>query len=245
MNPRVEARDVGVQFTFDNQGRPITRGVARFRRHTRTGFGLRGVTCDIGPGEAVALVGPNGAGKTTLLRLIAGVYEPDEGSLNLRGAVGPLLSVEAGLHGMLTGREASALLSILAGKNSTVARSELEEIRRASELDNAFDNLVASYSQGMRARLGFATMERLNPEILLLDEVHQAFDRDFRSRLERRCRELLSEGGIVIAAGHDHAALGELCHRAILLRDGHMVEEGSFDDVVGDYEGEREGQPVR
>ena len=239
MSASIVAENAGVRFWFDSQGRPITGGVAKLRRHTRESFGLRGVSFSVEPGEAVALIGPNGSGKTTLLRLLAGVYEADEGRIEVQGRIGPLLSVNAGLHGHLTGREASALLSVLAGVEPSVARAELGEVRRASELDDAFDNVVTSYSQGMRARLGFTTMERAQPRILLLDEIHQAFDRDFRMRLEESARRLLDEGGIVVAAGHDHAAIGELCNRAILLRDGHVIADGPFETVAGDYEAGR------
>ena len=246
MSARVETHDLGVRFHFDRQGRPVTRGVARLRRHTSSSFGLRHATLTIEPGEAVALVGPNGAGKTTLLRALAGVYEPDEGTVAIRGRVAPLLAVNAGLQGLLTGREASALLAVLSGLEPAIARADLEQVKRASQLGEAFEHLVTSYSQGMRARLGFAAMQRANPEILLLDEVHQAFDQDFRAKLEERCRRLAADGGIVLAAGHDHAALSELCQRAILLRDGQVAEDGSFDDVIGAYERSRasEGQPV-
>ena len=215
-------------------------------RKTSSSFGLRHATLTFAPGDAVALVGPNGAGKTTLLRVLAGVYEPDEGSVSVRGRVGPLLSVNAGLHGLLTGREASALLAVLTGLDPAEARADLEAIKQASELGEGFEHLVTSYSQGMRARLGFATMQRANPEILLLDEVHQALDQDFRSTLEGTCRRLLADGGIVVAAGHDHAALSELCQRAILLRDGRVEDDGPFDEVIGAYERSRtgEGQPV-
>ena len=237
MSASIETHDAGVRFHFDRQGRPITRGVAGLRRRTTSSFGLRHVTLTIAPGEAVALVGPNGAGKTTLLRLLAGVYEPDEGRVAVRGTVGPLLSVNAGLHGLLTGREASALLAVLAGLDPATARADLEAIRGESELGDAFEQLVTSYSQGMRARLGFATMDRARPEIMLLDEVHQAFDQDFRAKLEERCRHLLAEGGIVVAAGHDHAALGELCTRAVLLRDGQLEADGPINDVLAAYTG--------
>ena len=236
MSASIAVENAGVRFWFDGQGRPVTGGVARLRRHTRERFGLRGATFRVEPGEAVALIGPNGSGKTTLLRLLAGVYEADEGSVEVNGVIGPLLSVNAGLHGQLTGREASLLLSVLAGVDPARARAEYGEVRRASELGDAFDNLVSSYSQGMRARLGFATMMRARPTILLLDEIHQAFDRDFRVRLEESARRLLDAGGIVIAAGHDHAALGDLCDRAILLHDGHVLADGPYGTVAEDYE---------
>ena len=232
----VQTSDLGIRFVFDRQGRPITSGVARVRRRTRVGFGLRGVTFTAEPGEGVALIGPNGAGKTTLLRALAGVYEPDEGDVVVRGRIAPLLSVSGGLLPMLTGREASMHLAVLAGIDVARVRADLEAVRQASELGDAFDNLVSSYSQGMQARLGFATIARLSPEVLLLDEVHQAFDRDFRARLEASARQMLADGGVVVAAGHDLAALQGVCERALLLRDGHLVADGPFDEVVEGYE---------
>jgi ABC-type polysaccharide/polyol phosphate transport system ATPase subunit len=209
--------------------------VAGVRRHTHARFGLRGVTFAAEPGEGIALIGPNGAGKTTLLRALAGVYEADEGRVAVRGRIAPLLSVSAGLVPMLTGREATMHLAVLAGIDAASARAELEEIRRTSELGDAFDNLVSSYSQGMQARLGFATIMRLRPEVLLLDEVHQAFDQDFRAKVEAAAGELLAGGGVVVAAGHDHAALRTICERAILLRDGRVEADGPFDEVAERY----------
>jgi ABC-type polysaccharide/polyol phosphate transport system ATPase subunit len=227
--------ELGIRFTFDRQGRPVTPGVARLRRSTRAQFGLRNVTLTAGPGEGVALIGPNGAGKTTLLRALAGVYEPDVGLVAVRGRIGPLLSVTAGLIPLLTGREAAMHLAVIAGMDPVGARAGLEEIRRVSELGDAFDNVVSSYSQGMQARLGFATIAHLRPEVLLLDEVHQAFDHDFRATIHEMARRLLDGGGCVIAAGHDHAALRSFCNRAVLLRDGRVVADGPFDEVVDEY----------
>ena len=209
--------------------------MARVRRRTKARFALRGVTLTAEPGEGVALIGPNGAGKTTLLRALAGVYEPDEGRVVVRGRIAPLLSVSAGLVPMLTGREASMQLAVVAGMDAASARADLDAIRQDSELGDAFDNLVSTYSQGMQARLGFATIARLRPEVLLLDEVHQAFDRDFRAKVEATARQILADGGAVIAAGHDLAALRSMCERAILIRDGRLVADGPFEEVVERY----------
>ena len=235
MEPTVEARELGIRFTFDRQGRPVTRGMTRLRRHTKFRFGLRGVNFTARPGEGIGLIGPNGAGKTTLLRALAGVYVPDEGDVTVRGQLGPLLSVTAGLVPLLTGREACTHLAILAGMDPDRARDELDAIQRDSELGDHFDDLVSSYSQGMRARLGFATIARLRPRVLLLDEVHQAFDLEFRTTLEERARAIVADGGTVIAAGHDHPALARICDRALLLRDGHLEADGPFDEVAAGY----------
>jgi ABC-2 type transport system ATP-binding protein len=94
---------------------------------------------------------------------------------------------------------------------------------------------VLTYSQGMRARLGFAVAEEVDPQILLLDEVHEALDHEFRAFLQQRAHAIVKAGGIVIAAGHDHPMLAQLCTRAIWLEDGEIREEGSFDDVQPRY----------
>jgi ABC-type polysaccharide/polyol phosphate transport system ATPase subunit len=232
----VEVRDLGVRFTFDRQGRPITTGAARLRRHTYSRFGLRAVNFSVGPGESVALIGPNGAGKTTLLRALAGVYEADEGEVTARGRVGPLLSVNGGLIPMLTGREACAHLAVLTGTEAARVRAEVEAIREVSELGDSFDDLVSSYSQGMRARLAFATVTERRPDLLLLDEVHQAFDSEFRATVVAEAQRIRDRGGCVLAAGHDSQALGRLCDRAIHLHDGRLIADGPFDEVVEAYE---------
>jgi ABC-type polysaccharide/polyol phosphate transport system ATPase subunit len=97
----------------------------------------------------------------------------------------------------------------------------------------------------MQARLGFATIALLRPEVLLLDEVHQAFDREFQVKVEGMARRLLDGGGCVVAAGHDHAALRSFCDRAIHLRDGRVVADGPFDEVVEAYAVESEAAAVK
>ena len=89
----------------------------------------------------------------------------------------------------------------------------------------------------MLARLGFAVAECLSPELLLLDEVHEALDHEFRALVETRAAAITADGGIVVAAGHDHELLGRLCRRALWLEGGHVRDEGDFEDVVTAYVG--------
>jgi ABC-type polysaccharide/polyol phosphate transport system ATPase subunit len=239
----VEVDRLGIQFEFDRQHRPVTPGAARIRRHCTSGWGLRGISLSLAPGESAALIGPNGAGKTTLLRAIAGVLAPDEGSVVVSGRLGPLLSTDGGLTPTLTGRESCRLLGALAGIGRSELRDALDAIAARSGLGDAFDHPVSSYSQGMRARLGFAAMEQSGPELLLLDEVHEAVDHEYREVLEARVTQIVSDGGIVVAVGHDHAGLSRLCRRAILLEEGHVKADGEFDEVVAGYVEEVEARP--
>jgi ABC-type polysaccharide/polyol phosphate transport system ATPase subunit len=235
----IRAEALGIRFVFDHQRRVLTPVLARLRRHQEEAWGLRDVTFAIRGGEGVALLGPSGSGKTSLLRAMAGVLQPDSGRLDVEGRIASLLSVEAGLLGPLTGRENSALLGVLAGLTRSASRGQLDSVRGRSGLHEAFERPVHSYSEGMRARLGYSAVDQMDPDILLLDEVHEALDHEFRDVVESRARDILRSGGIVIAAGHDHDLLHRLCERAILLRNGRVVEDGPFADVRRAYLGDR------
>jgi ABC-type polysaccharide/polyol phosphate transport system ATPase subunit len=244
MKALVRAAGVGVRFLFDRQGRPVTPGLARLRRRGERRWGLRELSFEAGPGEGIALIGPVGAGKSSLLRAVAGVYPVDAGQLEVRGRVASLLAVDAGLMSSLTGRENAELLAVLAGLSRREARRRMGEIEAETGLHGAGGRAVGSFSQGARARLGFAAADRADPEILLLDEVHEAFDHDFRGVLERRARELIAAGGVVMAAGHDHPMLERLCSRALLLDEGALVADGPFQEVRQTYLGGRPEPPA-
>jgi ABC-type polysaccharide/polyol phosphate transport system ATPase subunit len=231
----VTAHKVGVRFLFDRQRRVVTPATARLRRFGSETWGLRDVTFEMEPGEGYALIGRSGSGKTTLLRLIASVLLPDEGQLEVRGRVASLLSTDAGLLSLLTGRENALHLGVLGGLSRPQSRAALESVKERSSLGDYFERPVSSYSQGMRARLGFAVADEANPQILLLDEVHEAFDHEFRGILERRARDLVADGGVVIAAGHDHEMLARLCRRAFWLEGGRLRATGGLDETRAAY----------
>jgi ABC-type polysaccharide/polyol phosphate transport system ATPase subunit len=231
----IAARDVGVRFLFDRQRRVVTPGTARLRRSGSEAWGLRNVTFDMEPGRGYALIGRSGSGKTTLLRLVASVLLPDAGRLEIRGRVASLLSTDAGLLSVLTGRENALHLGVLAGLSRRESRAALSQVKERSKLGDYFERPVSSYSQGMRARLGLAVADEIDPQILLLDEVHEALDHEFRRVLEDRAHEILANGGIVVAAGHDHEMLGRLCRRALWLEQGELKAEGGIDETAAAY----------
>jgi lipopolysaccharide transport system ATP-binding protein len=233
----INADQVGIRFLFDRQRNVVSPALARLHRRGTETWGLRDVTFTIHAGEGVALIGPSGSGKTTLLRTMAGVLQPDRGRLKMDGRLASLLSIEAGLLPVLTGRENALLLGVLAGMTRSRARAALEDIRSRSGLGSQFDRPVSSFSQGMRARLGFAVADSVDPEILLLDEVHEALDHEFRDIVEERAREILAAGGIIVAAGHDHPMLARLCNRAFLMSGGELAADGELEELQRVYLG--------
>ena len=233
----VAIRGAGIRFDFDRRQRVVTRTLAKIRRIRATAWGLRGIDLHLEPGSGVALVGPTGSGKTTLLRMIAGVIPPDEGSIEVGGRVGTLLSTGAGVGALLTGRENAILLAVLAGVSLADAERQLEAIAGRAQLDDAFDRPLHTYSEGMRARLHFAVIQATEPAVMLLDEVFEALDHEFRALVEEYAKELRGRGGVVVAAGHDHGALERICPRALLLERGHVRAEGPFAEVIRTYRG--------
>jgi lipopolysaccharide transport system ATP-binding protein len=231
----IVADGIGVQFFFDRHRRVVTPGEARLRGKGTTTWGLRDLSFAVGSGEGIALIGRSGSGKTTLLRVLAGVYNADRGKLEIRGRVASLLSVDAGLLPLLTGRENAMLLGVIAGLSRRAAFRSLAEVRERSGLDDAFEDPVLTYSQGMKARLGFAVAEEIRPQILLLDEVHEALDHEFRGFLRERAHAIIDAGGTVIAAGHDHPMLASMCQRALWLENGSVRDDGPFAHVQTRY----------
>jgi ABC-type polysaccharide/polyol phosphate transport system ATPase subunit len=196
---------------------------------------LRGLTLAVARGELCVVLGPSGAGKSTLLRVLAGVLVPDAGHVAVTGRIASLLSVGAGLMAPLTGRENASLLGVLAGLTRAGATARLEEVRERSGLGDAFERPVSSYSQGMRARLGFAAADLPWTDVLLLDEVHEALDHEYREVVEARAQEIVAAGGVVVAAGHDHPLLDRICTRALWIDGGRIVEDGPFQELQERY----------
>ncbi|MCD6015307.1 MAG: rfbB2 [Solirubrobacterales bacterium] len=233
----VRLEGVGVRFDFDHLGRVLTPALARLRRIRATAWGLRDLDLQIEPGAGVAVIGPTGSGKTTLLRVLGGVICPDAGTADVRGRVGSLLATDAGLQAPLTGRENAELLGVLAGLSKADAGARIEAMQAGARLGAAFDRPVHTYSEGMRARLGFAVIQVISPSVLLLDEVFEALDHEFRAIVEDYVHELRRRGGVVVAAGHDHVALERICPGALLLDRGHVRAAGSFAEVLETYRG--------
>lgn len=231
----ISATGLGVRYLFDGSRRVITPGKAKILRRVTETWGLRDLDLEIGAGEGVALIGPSGSGKTSLLRVLGGVLPADAGELRIDGRVGSLLSIDAGLTATLTGRENAILLGVLAGLDRAEAIAATDDVAERSRLGDAFERPASSYSQGMRARLALAAADEVTPSILLLDEVHEALDHDFRAALAAEARSRIEAGGIVVAAGHDHEMLGNLCSRALWLEEGSLVREGPFEEIRAAY----------
>jgi ABC-type polysaccharide/polyol phosphate transport system ATPase subunit len=198
-------------------------------------WALQDVSFEIQPGEAVGLVGRNGSGKTTLLRLIAGIFGPTDGRIEVGGTVGSLLEIGAGFHPDFTGRENVYLNGAIHGLSRAYVRERMDEIVSFAELDRFVDLPVRTYSAGMYMRLGFSVATHLSADVLLLDEVFAVGDEAFQRKCFGKIFEFKSRGGTIVFVSHSAAAVESLCERAILLRAGRVLHDGETHEAIAAY----------
>ena len=199
-------------------------------------WALRDVSFGIEPGEAVGIVGRNGSGKTTLLRLVAGIFQPTGGRLEVAGEVGSLLGLGAGFHPDFTGRENVYMNGAIHGLKKSYVHERLDEIASFAELGEFFDVPVRTYSSGMYMRLGFAVATHLDADILLLDEVFAVGDEAFQRKCFGKILELRERGRTIVFVSHAAPAVERVCERAILLTSGRVAHDGAAREVIKHYQ---------
>ena len=197
---------------------------------------LDGINLDVNKGEVVGIIGPNGSGKSTLLRVIAGIYAPDEGSIEVEGRITLLAGVGTGFNQNLTGRENISLTASIFGFNKKDILEMEEDIIEFSGIREFIDDPIRTYSAGMRARLGFAIISNLDPDILLLDEVMSVGDHEFRKKSRERIEELVNGDATVVIVSHSKAILKSLCDKVYFIRQGQIMNDGDFETAFELYE---------
>jgi lipopolysaccharide transport system ATP-binding protein len=204
------------------------------RRHQEM-WALRGVTFEVGAGEAVGIVGQNGAGKTTLLKLIVGTSKPTEGTFEVVGQVSALLELGMGFHPDFTGRQNAIMALQMMGMEEAEAEERLPEIAGFSELDGFLEQPLRTYSSGMQMRLGFSVATTRRPDILIVDEALSVGDAYFQHKCIQRIRRFKESGTTMLFVSHDPAAVKTLCDRALLLDQGLLIREGPAEAILDYY----------
>jgi ABC-2 type transport system ATP-binding protein len=234
-----EIRGRGISRVFKvrlSQSRSLKEAIIRRDMpRTRELWALRDVDVDVQRGEAFGIVGRNGSGKSTLLKLIAGIFAPSAGRLEVGGRVGSLIEIGAGFHPEFTGVENVYLNAAIYGLKRSYVDEHLDEIIDFAELEAFKDVPVRTYSSGMYTRLGFSVAMHVKPDVLLLDEVLAVGDEAFQQKCFGRIWDFKRTGGTIVFVSHNPSAVEQLCDRAIMLEHGRVMEEGAAADVVSAY----------
>ena len=196
---------------------------------------LDDISFEIQSGEFFGIAGSNGSGKSTLLKLLAGIYQPDSGQIELSDDVIPLIEIGAGLQPELSGRDNLYLGASFIGLNRAETDQIYDEVVDFSGLDGEMNKKLKNYSSGMQVRLAFSLMTRGQGNIILIDEVLAVGDEDFQNKCWRHLDQLKARGRTVVLVTHDMNALSEHCDRAILIDNQKIVAKGPAKKVAAAY----------
>ena len=198
-------------------------------------FALKDIDFDVPSGQFLGIIGHNGCGKSTLLKLMARIYQPTSGHLEVNGLVSPFLELGVGFNPELTARENVFLNGAILGLSHRELQDRMEEIIHFAELENFVDQKVKNFSSGMQVRLAFSVAIRADASVLLMDEVLAVGD----ARFQAKCFEVFSrykrEGKTVILVTHDLSSVEKYCDRTILIDRGEMIADGLSRDVSNTY----------
>ncbi len=236
---------------FESVSKSFKKGPARYRslrddlvtmltpwswaRHREQFWALRDVSFAVPAGGALGIIGPNGAGKSTALKLIARITHPSTGIIRLRGRIGALIEIGAGIHPELTGRENIYMYGSLMGLRDRDIRRKFDQIVDFAELEEFIDTPVKFYSSGMQVRLGFSVAAHIEVDVLLVDEVLAVGDAAFQTKCLRRIRDLRTDGVAILLVSHQLANIQRVCPETILLVNGQIAAGGPTAEVISKY----------
>jgi ABC-type polysaccharide/polyol phosphate transport system ATPase subunit len=196
---------------------------------------LDAISLEVAAGEVVGIVGTNGSGKSTLLRIIAGIYQAQNGTMTTAGNIISIINLGVGLKERLTMKENIYLVGSLFGMSSRTITTRLDSIVAFSELPDFINTKLYQFSAGMIQRLAFSIAIHANPDILILDEVFEVGDEHFKKKSAEKIRTLVQNGSSVVLVSHDLAILGKNCDRIIWLSHGKIKKEGPVHSVLAAY----------
>ena len=229
---------VGIRFKRNRAARRSFKDLfaGRTRRKLPDQFwALRDVGFTVQPGEAIGVVGRNGQGKSTLLKLVARVMLPDEGHVDVTGGVAPLIEITGGFVNDLTVRDNVYLTAGLHGMTRREIDDAFDEIIDFAEIGDFIDTPYKHLSSGMKVRIAFAVISRLDEPILMVDEVLAVGDRGFREKCYRRIDELLAGGRTLFFVSHSEKDLLRFCRRGLYLDKGRLKLDGTIEEVLAAY----------
>jgi lipopolysaccharide transport system ATP-binding protein len=181
-------------------------------------------------GDRIALVGHNGSGKTTLLRLIAGIYAPTQGVVDVQGSMTSMLALGAGMDLDATGLQNIKKMGAMRMIPKKVVEQRIDAIAEFSELGHFLQLPVKTYSSGMVMRLMFSVATEFDADILVMDEWLSAGDAAFVAKATDRMETFVDRAKILIIGTHNFGLVKRVCNKVLALENGASVFYGPVDE---------------
>ncbi len=233
----ISVKDVKIRYRFLKKI-SLLKSMFSMKKFAKTEYfeAVKGISFDVKKGQILGIVGKNGSGKSTLLRAIAGIFSPDEGTIDLHGNSVSLMSIGVGFNGALTGRENIYLSGTLLGFSKEQINEKIDEIISFAELEKFIDRPVKTYSSGMHSKLAFSITAILETEIMLVDEVLSVGDARFKKKSYEKMKSLIGNSErTVLIVSHSMEALQKLCDNILWIHDGELKMLGKTEEVLPEY----------
>ena len=224
-DPAISVNDIkkGFKIYFDRGYSLKDQTIFKKRRKYEFHEVLKGISFQVGRGEAIGIIGRNGCGKSTTLKMLSRIMFPDSGTIDINGKVSALIELGAGFHPDMTGRENIYTNASIFGLSKKDVENCLDEIIDFSELGEYIDNPIRTYSSGMYMRLAFSVAINVNAEILLVDEILAVGDASFQSKCFKKLNEIKAADTTIVIVSHSLPQIENICNRSIWIKDG-LVE---------------------
>ena len=183
---------------------------------------LDDLTFEFKQGDRVGITGNNGSGKSTLLQVLAGIYEPTFGQIDIKGRITSMLGITLGMDNDSTGFDNIFLRGRFMGLRKDQIEIMVEGIVDFAGIGDFIHLPLRTYSTGMLMRLAFAVATSVEAEIILMDEWLSVGDADFVAKAKIRLTQMVEKASLVVIASHDHQLIEDQCNIVINLQNGKI-----------------------
>ncbi|WP_062350804.1 ABC transporter ATP-binding protein [Bacillus kwashiorkori] len=203
---------------------------------------LKGIDLHVGSGQIIGYIGPNGAGKSTTVKILLGIESDYSGEVKIFGEdirhndglykknIGYVPEI-AEVYDNLTGQEYLTFIGELYGLSQDVAEYKAKGLMELFGIGEVFHTRIASYSKGMRQKILIISSMLHNPDLLFLDEPINGLDANSVMIFKEIIAQLAKEGKTIFYSSHIMDVVEKISNRIILLNDGKIVADGTFDEI--------------
>lgn len=233
----IKVEHVSKTFKIPHEKISTMRGafVNAFKKKTYEEFkALDNINFEVKKGEFFGIIGRNGSGKSTLLKILAGIYQLDDGKIEINGRISPFLELGIGFNPDLSGRDNVYLNGIVLGLSKKQIDEKFNDIVAFSELKRFIDQKLKNYSSGMQVRLAFSVAIYANRDILLMDEVLAVGDANFQKKCYKYFNQTKGEKTVLFVS-HDVENMRKFCERTMVLNDGKIFTLEETNSAIKKY----------
>lgn len=199
-------------------------------------WALKDINLEVREGDKIAVIGRNGAGKSTLFRVMSGIYDPTEGSIEASAPVRPLFRYGTGMNGYMAVLDNIYMLGAFYGLSVSEVRKKIPEILAFSELEKFVYLPVKNLSSGQIGRLSFSVFIQNRENFLAFDESTAMADILYQKKMGEYFKKMMADDSkTVLMASHSVDDLKRYCRTAVWLEKGRIMKAGPVSEVLEEY----------